>query len=215
MEAHFLSVPKIGALSELRDRRSRATEGYVGSGNDNSANYSCKDFWEWDPVSDSWSQRSDIPGQERRHGCAFVISGVPYAGGGWDGTTYFTDFYKYNPGTDTWTPIANYGGVGAYEPVGFAIGARGYAGTGGTSGGDTPQYWQYAPESPTIGIDEGSTSWDIRPYPRPTVSPPPGWSGGGSGGACDPRPPSDRGNNDPYLAGRRGGVLDWSFSVVR
>jgi hypothetical protein len=126
-------------------------KGYIGSGNDTSNNLSSNDFWEWDPNTNTWTQKANVPGLERRAATSFVINGIPFAGCGWNGSSYFTDMYRYDGPSNIWTAIASFEGAGAYTSIGFSIGQEGYIGSGGTSGGASMQFWEY--KSGLVGID--------------------------------------------------------------
>lgn len=79
--------------------------GYLGLGHHNGAgvDISFKDWWEYDPASDTWTQRADFP--VSTHGAlAFVVDNCPVVGGG---SALSTQFYKFNPNTNSWAPIAN------------------------------------------------------------------------------------------------------------
>lgn len=102
-------------------------------------------------MTDTWTQKADLPGPERRTACYFALEGTPIAGGGWDGTDYFTDFYVYSPVSDSWTPIPEFEGIGAHTPVSFSVNDLGYVGTGGIPGGETDQYWEYSKGTLTVG----------------------------------------------------------------
>lgn len=79
--------------------------GYIGIGhvNGNNINISYKDFWEYDPSTDSWSQKADYP-IPNYGAIAFATSTRGYIGGG---AALGPEFYEYNPQTNTWTAIAN------------------------------------------------------------------------------------------------------------
>ncbi|MBP9080093.1 MAG: hypothetical protein KBF80_07560 [Flavobacteriales bacterium] len=136
-------------------------KGYIGGGNDNSSDLNSTDFWEYNPATDNWAQRADVPGPARRTGNAFVVNNIPYAGGGWNGSSYLVDMYAYNPFANTWTAIANFGGAGAHTPIAFSIGDTGYMGTGSTSSGATAQFWEY--KGGPVSIDENPTASTIHP----------------------------------------------------
>ena len=59
------------------------TKGYIGTGYDgvNKLN----DFYEYDPVADTWSQISDFGGSARFGAVAFAINNSGYVGTGYDG----------------------------------------------------------------------------------------------------------------------------------
>jgi N-acetylneuraminic acid mutarotase len=63
------------------------------------------DFWEYDPVTNTWSQLPNSPpGTQRFGGVGFTLNGVGYIGLG--GYELHKDFHKFDPNTGQWTPIA-------------------------------------------------------------------------------------------------------------
>src|SRR5438045_7987523 len=88
-----------------------------------------KDFWEYDPATDTWTQKADFGGVARNRATGFSINGKGYIGTGWDGS-FRKDFWEYDPATNTWTLKADFGGTARYSAPGFSIGNKGYVGTG-------------------------------------------------------------------------------------
>lgn len=72
------------------------TSGIIFDYNSNETAY--KDLWEYNPVTDSWKQVSDLPGGPRNGAFGFELNGKGYIGGGsiisYDGQT---DIYEYDP----------------------------------------------------------------------------------------------------------------------
>jgi len=106
---------------------------YIGTGYGNSENF--YDFWEFDPQTNGWVRKADLPGGARYGAIAFTIGSLGYVGGG----TYFVDpslrnaFWSYNKSSNTWTRKADIpGGQHRSHAVGFSIGSYGYVGTGTT-----------------------------------------------------------------------------------
>jgi N-acetylneuraminic acid mutarotase len=102
-------------------------KGYVGTG---TGTEYLSDFWEFDPVTNTWSRKSDFIGGRRRDAFYFVINGKAYVGGG-TCTDFFNpgvDFYEYDPLTDSWSGKADCPGSDC--SVGLSINGRGYVITG-------------------------------------------------------------------------------------
>lgn len=118
-------------------------KGYVGTGR--GVSVYLKDFWEYDPATNVWTQKADIGGVARIGGTGFSIAGKGYLGLGFDGINHLIDFWEFNPSTNVWTAKANFGGAGRRETVGFAIGNKGYVGTGYTSF-YVNDFWEYDPQ---------------------------------------------------------------------
>ena len=61
---------------------------------------------EYDPITDTWMKKSDIPTPRSAHS-ADVVNGKIYVIGGWDGHTELSTVEEYDPATDTWTQKTN------------------------------------------------------------------------------------------------------------
>ncbi len=123
-------------------------KGYIGTGfNSVSPNfYFLNDFWEYNPTSDTWTQKADFGGGGRTAASGFSIGNKGYVG-----TGYFVnnknDFWEFNPTSNTWTQKANYAGVPITGAIGFSIDNKGYIGTGMDSNNYYKNdFWQYDSE---------------------------------------------------------------------
>lgn len=128
---------------------------YAGTGVD-TAEIVHKDFWEYDPMTDTWSQVADLPGSIRRNAVAFSINDIGYVGTGIDsseassfGSNTLNDFWAYDAALNAWTQRANFpggNGNGIYFSTAFSIGDFGYI-CGGKRGPNqyTDDFWRYDP----------------------------------------------------------------------
>ena len=116
---------------------------YIGLGNGNNPYF--KDFWEYDPATNTWTQKADFGGTGRQ-AVAFAIDSFGYAGTGLDINGYTSDFWKYNPNTNSWSVIAPFGGGNRKQAVAFAMDGKGYVGTG-DDGAFTNDFWIYTPSA--------------------------------------------------------------------
>ena len=123
-------------------------KGYAGWGAYNLNFF--KDFFEYDPQVDYWTQKTDfnfLEGIGIRRAISFVANGRIFAGLGIDigGSTRSTrDIWEYHPDNDTWTHVAiipNDGGEGAYV---FVINNKAYIG-GGTFYSVNQDFYEFDP----------------------------------------------------------------------
>lgn len=69
-------------------------KGYIGTGHDGiSTPPYKKDFWEYDPSLNTWTQKPDVPGMERKKAVGFAMGGKGYIGTG--GISGSKDFFEY------------------------------------------------------------------------------------------------------------------------
>jgi len=128
-------------------------KGYVGTGK-LSTGYSTssqkKDFYEYDPSSDSWSQKADFGGTVRSDAVGFCIGNKGYIGTGISGSNLVKDFWQYDTSSDTWKQKTDFPGLSRYDAVGFSIGSKGYLGIG-THGAayDLSDFYEYDPNADT------------------------------------------------------------------
>ncbi|MBL7943844.1 MAG: hypothetical protein JNM00_13815, partial [Flavobacteriales bacterium] len=102
-------------------------KGYVVGGDGSGG--ATDEVWEYSPDTDSWQQKTAIPGGGRSSGAVFVIGGDAYVGLGQN-----TSFYKYNIATNTWSNSTTFTGTNRVASISFSHGNTGYVGLGfGTS----------------------------------------------------------------------------------
>lgn len=118
---------------------------YVGGGRSFTANFynSLKDFWEFDPATNAWTQKADLPGLSTEGAASFVIGNKGYITSGYHFYTvlggpidssqlsrYLPDTWEYDPATDKWSKKANFPGIPRAGAVAMAVNGKAYVGTG-------------------------------------------------------------------------------------
>jgi N-acetylneuraminic acid mutarotase len=145
--------------------------GYVGLGLQFSFGYHyMKDFWQYDTLTDSWSQKADYPDTAIILPFSFVIGNRAYVGTGEDSANNFhSSLWEYNSLTDQWIEKDSFGGGNRQGVAGFSIGNIGYAGTGEYPDDDHTftDFWMYTPDSIATGIKNIDNDL-ITIYPNPT-----------------------------------------------
>ncbi|MBN1924363.1 MAG: hypothetical protein JW798_00880 [Prolixibacteraceae bacterium] len=121
---------------------SNGEKGYVGLGYDGDNDLA--DFWEYDPVSDSWNRIADFPGGARRYAAAFAIGKDIYVGTGTmdKDKKYMNDFYKYSNGK--WDKISALPGEKRQNANAVSYNGKGYI-IGGYHSGVLNDFWEYDP----------------------------------------------------------------------
>src|SRR2546423_5277810 len=101
------------------------SKGYVGTGSayGPTGPVSYKDFWEYDPVGNTWSQKADFGGTARTDAVGFSIGSKGYLGTGNDGSPE-KDFWEYDPSANIWTRKADFGGTARSSAVGLSVGTK-------------------------------------------------------------------------------------------
>jgi hypothetical protein len=113
-----------------------------------------KDLWEFNPQTETWSQKANFSGSARRQAVCFTSANLAYVGTGESASGLKKDFYSYNPETNTWTQVADFSGTARRDAVAFELNGFGFVGTGddGTLKND---FWMYDVQSDTW-IDKAS-----------------------------------------------------------
>ena len=126
-------------------------KGYAYSGWSDTAFYSIPDFWEYDPATNQWTQKSAPQTDGRINGISCGGDSRGYVGLGHEiaGSDY-SDIYEYDPGSDTWTSIPNPFPVYVVNQlrssvINFVYNDKLYTGGGVTrlAGGDYQQHYEY------------------------------------------------------------------------
>ena len=114
-------------------------------------------LWEYNPVLDSWAQRTSFPGTYRYYEFIFSIGNKGYLLSGIDASTYLEigDFWEYDPVADTWTQKSS-------PPLSYINVATGTASAGYIGQGEDEfqtGYYGFAEYNPQFD------SWSVIGYP--------------------------------------------------
>ena len=119
--------------------------GYIGTGRYSDSR---KDFWEYNPDNNTWTQKAEFIATARYGAVGFSVGDKGYIGTGLGGG-YRKDFWEYDPDNNTWTQKADFGGSVRMWAVSFSINDRGYIGTGrywdGAKFVILKDFWEYDP----------------------------------------------------------------------
>ncbi len=120
-------------------------KGYIGLGSVNVAQTGATDdLWEYDPITNAWSQKAPFLGGQRKLAVAFVVNGKAYVGTGQNANSVdVNDLWQYTPSSNSWIQRAALGGVARNGAVAFSIGGFGYVGTGKSGVTLLSDFWQY------------------------------------------------------------------------
>ena len=99
-------------------------KGYIGTGYSGSGISDVDDFWEYDPVTNEWTQKADYAGGPEQMAVGFSIGNKGYIGLG--RKKMDSDFWEYDPISNQWTRKADFLGSRFGPGVGFSIGNKGY-----------------------------------------------------------------------------------------
>ena len=111
-------------------------KGYIGLGHINSTiDVEYADFWEYDPSTNSWSQKADFGGGQRYHAFGFTIGSKAYVGTGRKPSGgYEDDLWEFDPIANTWTQKTDIPGANRRGAIAFVLDGIGYVGTGEVTG---------------------------------------------------------------------------------
>lgn len=100
-----------------------------------------KDWWEYDPSTDKWTQKASFPDSAANDLSAAVINGRLYTTMGFNGIGFCNSTFCYEPATDKWTKLA--ASLGSFSSkASFAIGDYFYVGSG-FRGYNIPLFFRY------------------------------------------------------------------------
>lgn len=108
-----------------------------------------KDFWMYDPVLDSWTQKADFP-TNATDGCvSFVINNDIYICGGFHGEGFTRDSWKYNTLTNQWEKTVNLPGRFRAVAVCCCDSLHIFYGTGFHDADSKNDWWEFSPQNKT------------------------------------------------------------------
>ena len=114
---------------------------YVGLGTDGTTKL--KDWWEYDPGINVWTQKTDFGGTARWGAVAASSGGKIYVGTGL-AAAITKDWWEYDPVADTWASKTDLSGNARWLAVAAVSGGKVYVGTG-YDGSNLKDWWEYDP----------------------------------------------------------------------
>src|ERR1051325_11044089 len=143
----WVNVLSMGAARSSAVSFVVGSKAYVCSGYDGGTSTYYNDLREYNPSTDTWSTKPNLPGVAREGAISFSIGAYGYVGTGYDGSISLNDFWKYNPQTNAWTQTASLPTARAYASA-FSLKGKGYV-VGGLSNSSIPlgDMWEYNPIS--------------------------------------------------------------------
>lgn len=154
-------------------------KGYIyGGRNELGEDHTPTDFWEYDPNTNHWTRKADLPAKGRIHPFGFNVGAFGYAGGGMIRDTILVngcptknlyisnELYRYDPASNMWCKKAVFPGDPRIASVQFSIRDKAYLGTGGTLLDELKNdFWEYDPKT-----DKWTRKADVPGNPRTEAS---------------------------------------------
>ena len=153
-KADFPAIGRSGSVGFAINGKGYVAIGYGWVPNAGSG-YLVKDLWEYDPTKDVWTEKVDLPAEERANSFVFVSNNKAYLGcGKGAGKKQFKELWVYDPVTNVWQQKADYPGLAVRGLFSYSNGISGFVGTGGMTDdvGNyiyTKDFWKYFPTSNT------------------------------------------------------------------
>lgn len=142
-------------------------KGYVTTGGkkDGTMVTYVSDTWEYDPSTDTWTQKDDFKGGAREGALAFAIGGYGYVGTGYNDDTigWMLDFYRFNPNAaagSQWEIVNGYGGEKQRYGTAFVIDDVAYICCGENNGTNLVDFWKFDGNTWTQLRDIANTNED-------------------------------------------------------
>jgi N-acetylneuraminic acid mutarotase len=100
------------------------------------------DFYQYDPVTDSWSALPNFSGPARSFSYGAASGGKAYMGFGATTTTYLNDLWEYDPVTDNWTELTSCPCAGRTHPAFIIEDQKIFVGLGNNPT-NLKDWWEY------------------------------------------------------------------------
>ncbi len=140
-------------------------KGYIGGGiSDIGPPFLQIDFWEYDPLTDTWTQKANLP-EYRCNAAGFSIGNNGYFCAGVNDVSQLNDLIEWNQSINIWTHKAALPANARHIPIGFSIGNKGYVGMGVSAQSLLNDFWEYTPEGNVVYEFEPESN--VLVYPNP------------------------------------------------
>ncbi|HNR19826.1 MAG TPA: kelch repeat-containing protein [Bacteroidia bacterium] len=137
----FPAIRYTGVAVELNGK------GYMGTG------YAplSKDWWEFDPIANTWTQKANLPGNVRQASHGFSLDGYAYITMGGQYQVNYNDLWQFDPNLNSWAAKANYPDTARSSGSTFVLNNKAYL-VGGSN-------WAGEPFSSIYSYDPSFDKW--------------------------------------------------------
>jgi N-acetylneuraminic acid mutarotase len=121
-------------------------KGYVGLGCNVDQTVNHHSFWEYEPLTDSWTPKANFTPDFTADANAFVLGSSIYIAGGvnLNPVSLSSQFYRFDPAANTWTALSNFNGGAIAGAISASDGMHAYLGTGYNGSILTrSDFWEY------------------------------------------------------------------------
>ena len=109
----------------------------------NSSSGERDDFYQYDPINDSWTELTPFPGAPRGFAIGDTWNGKAYFGFGHDGTSLLNDLWEFDPSSMSWTELAPCPCAARTHPAMIAHNGKVFVGLGNNSIENMNDWWEY------------------------------------------------------------------------
>lgn len=111
-------------------------------------------MWEYDPSTDTWVRKKDLPATGRWEATGFSIESKLYLMGGapcrgCSGESLLSDFWEYDTSSDTWIRLSDFPGGRRMMSTGFVINEIGYIMGGSEGNAFFNDFWMFRQDTKT------------------------------------------------------------------
>jgi N-acetylneuraminic acid mutarotase len=145
---------------------------YVGLGCNVDQTTGWQSFWEYDPVANTWTAKTDFPTVYTTDAGAIVLDSDIYVVGGvkFNPVDLTAQVHKYNIPSDTWTALTNFNGGAVAGEFAVSTGSTAFTGTGFNSAFNTRNdLWEYTSVNTSIDSKPVAVG-NVLIYPNPISS---------------------------------------------
>jgi len=114
-----------------------------GEPNTSGSDFDTNNYWEYDPIFDTWTKLGIMPGGARSFAIGDNWEDKYYFGFGVNGNEYYNDLWVFDPADQSFTELPSCPCIGRAHPALIAHNDKIMMGTGSSSIGDLEDWWEY------------------------------------------------------------------------
>jgi len=150
-KASFPGLARVKAMAVVVDHKAYVGLGFNISERIYNFDACLKDFWMYDPATDTWTKMADFPSNYTDACASFVINNTIYQTSGMNGAAFGEQVWKFIPQAGqpgTWVRLKDFPGTARAAGISSATNDRYFFGTGYMTD-NLNDWWEYFPSNDT------------------------------------------------------------------